>query len=137
MVNWCNRCDVSKKEEVEELYKKVKAEVGDVTILVNNAGIMYVKSIIDYSEEDILKMYKVNVFAHFWVIFWFLFNNIFKKIDCRHRSWSLKVPFNIFLVLAYTIISTRYAKKWQGPHCRACIRCRNDRRGLFNWILWH
>lgn len=62
------RCDVSKKENVDELYKKVKSEIGDVTILVNNAGIMPTKLWKDHTPEIIRKIFDVNVLAHFWVI---------------------------------------------------------------------
>lgn len=50
-----------------ELYKKVKSTVGDITILVNNAGIMPTKLWSDHTASDITKIFDVNVFAHFWV----------------------------------------------------------------------
>lgn len=33
-------CDVSNREEVEEMQRAIKSEVGDVSILVNNAGVL-------------------------------------------------------------------------------------------------
>lgn len=49
--------------------EKVREEVGDVTILVNNAGILPCRPLKDHSPELIEKIFSVNVFAHFWVSF--------------------------------------------------------------------
>lgn len=61
------RCDVSNNDSVQEVAKKVEKEVGDVSIIVNNAGIMPTRVIDDYSVEEIERIFKINVFAHFWV----------------------------------------------------------------------
>lgn len=60
-------CDVSSRQTILEVAEKVKSEVGNVTILVNNAGIMPCHSLQDHSEQEIRKMFDINVFAHFWV----------------------------------------------------------------------
>lgn len=65
------RCDVSSNENVQEVAKKVEKEVGDVSIIVNNAGIMPTRVIADYSVEEIERIFKINVFAHFWVMYFF------------------------------------------------------------------
>jgi len=44
----------------------VKKEVGDVTILINNAGIVFVKSFINQSLDEIKQVIDVNVTAHYW-----------------------------------------------------------------------
>lgn len=49
------------------LAAKVSAEVGDVTVLVNNAGIMPTHSLLKHSPEEIRKIFDINVMAHFWV----------------------------------------------------------------------
>lgn len=66
----CNtcRCDISKREKVFELADKIKAEVGSVSILVNNAGIMPCKPLIAHEEAEIRKMYDINVLAHLWTM---------------------------------------------------------------------
>lgn len=61
------RCDVSKREDVVELASKVVKEVGDVSVLVNNAGIMPCHPFTMSSSDEIKKIFDINVFAHFWV----------------------------------------------------------------------
>ncbi|XP_007658955.1 estradiol 17-beta-dehydrogenase 11-like isoform X5 [Ornithorhynchus anatinus] len=45
---------------------KVKAEVGDVSILVNNAGVVYTSDLFATQDPQIQKTFEVNVLAHFW-----------------------------------------------------------------------
>lgn len=66
------KCDVSKREEVIKVAQKVKEEVGDVTILINNAGIMPCHKLGDYSQEEIERIFNVNILAHFWTLQAFL-----------------------------------------------------------------
>ncbi|TGZ55688.1 Short-chain dehydrogenase/reductase family 16C member 6 [Temnothorax longispinosus] len=54
------------REEVFRVAEKVKKEVGDVTILVNNAGIAFVKSFLNHSLDEIRRVIDVNVTAHYW-----------------------------------------------------------------------
>jgi len=50
-----------------ETGSKVLTDVGDVTILINNAGIMPQCLMLSHSEQIIRKMYEINVFAHHWM----------------------------------------------------------------------
>ncbi|XP_015905269.1 short-chain dehydrogenase/reductase family 16C member 6 isoform X3 [Parasteatoda tepidariorum] len=59
-------CDVSKPQNVYEAAAKVKREVGKVTILVNNAGIVTGKRFLDCPDHMIIKTFEVNAMAHFW-----------------------------------------------------------------------
>lgn len=61
------RCDVSNREEVFKVAARVKADVGDVTILLNNAGIMPSRPFLETTTEEIRKIFDINVLAHFWV----------------------------------------------------------------------
>ncbi|KAK7789584.1 hypothetical protein R5R35_009951 [Gryllus longicercus] len=65
-------CDVSSREEVLRVAEQVKKEVGDVTILVNNAGIMPCKPLANHNPNEITRMFDINVFAHFWMLEAFL-----------------------------------------------------------------
>ncbi|MEJ1276749.1 hypothetical protein NN561_007660 [Cricetulus griseus] len=46
---------------------KVKKEVGDVEIVVNNAGAIYPADLLSTKDEEITKTFEVNILGHFWV----------------------------------------------------------------------
>lgn len=48
-------------------FMQVKREAGDVSILVNNAGIVTGKKFMDAPDSLIEKTIEVNTMAHFWV----------------------------------------------------------------------
>lgn len=58
--------DCSKREDIYSTARKVKAEIGDVSILVNNAGVVYTSDLFATQEPQIEKTFEVNVLAHFW-----------------------------------------------------------------------
>ncbi|GAB1866596.1 NADP-retinol dehydrogenase [Camponotus japonicus] len=66
------QCDVSEREQVLSVAEKVKKEVGDVTILVNNAGIMPCHAFLDHTTDEIKRIFDINVLAHFWMLQAFL-----------------------------------------------------------------
>lgn len=49
------------------LFQQVKKEVGDVTIVVNNAGAIYPADLLSTKDEEITKTFEVNILGHFWV----------------------------------------------------------------------
>lgn len=53
-------CDVSKKKDVENSVQKI-TEKGGIDILINNAGIAHIGNIENTSEEDLDRVYEVNV----------------------------------------------------------------------------
>ncbi|XP_048115606.1 short chain dehydrogenase/reductase family 16C, member 5a isoform X1 [Alosa alosa] len=59
-------CDCSDKSEVYRVAKQVKREVGDVRILINNAGIVTGKKFMDAPDSLIEKTLEVNTMSHFW-----------------------------------------------------------------------
>jgi len=61
------KCDVSDKEQVVEMCKKVKSDIGPVTVLINNAGITSGKSLIDLSYQEIEKIIQVNLMSSFYL----------------------------------------------------------------------
>lgn len=64
---YSDRVDVSNRQEVLDTAALVKEQVGNVTVLVNNAGIMPCRPLFLQSHETIEKIFNVNVLAHFWV----------------------------------------------------------------------
>ncbi|XP_001951338.1 estradiol 17-beta-dehydrogenase 11 [Acyrthosiphon pisum] len=66
------KVDVSNRQEVLDAAALVKQEVGSVSVLVNNAGIMPCRPLFSQSHEVIEKIFNVNVLAHFWALEAFL-----------------------------------------------------------------
>ena len=64
---WWYVCDVTEMAKVNETAQRVREEVGDVTMLVNNAGIVTGKYFQDLNEEDFRRTLNVNSLAHVWV----------------------------------------------------------------------
>lgn len=60
-------CNISKRENVKELQRQIVDKTSSpVDILINNAGIVSGKSLLDLSEQEIRRTMDVNVLAHFW-----------------------------------------------------------------------
>jgi 3-oxoacyl-[acyl-carrier protein] reductase len=55
------KCDVSKTDEVDYLVKSTVEKFRSIDVLVNNAGIVYVKKLIDTSEEEWDKTIDINL----------------------------------------------------------------------------
>ena len=55
-----------------EVANKIKAELGDPTILVNNAGIGRTFSILDVPNEYLEKIFHINLISHWYTVKEFL-----------------------------------------------------------------
>ncbi|KAF9238743.1 retinal short-chain dehydrogenase reductase [Melanogaster broomeanus] len=75
------KCDVSNWEEVQAVSKRVieggeyfllSCCIGHPTMLVNNAGVVQGKLILDLQPHDIQQTFGVNTLAHFWTLKAFL-----------------------------------------------------------------
>ncbi len=60
-------CNLRDKHDIERTASKVIKDVGNPTMLVNNAGIVAGKFLMDMSDNDIEATYDVNILSHFWV----------------------------------------------------------------------
>ena len=60
------KCDVTKKEEVEEMVKKAVEKFGKVDILVNNAGICQFKPFLELTEEEWDRTLDINLKGYFF-----------------------------------------------------------------------
>jgi len=59
-------CDLSQREKIYQMARNVQKQVGDVDILINNAGIVTGKSFLESPDNMIEKTFQVNTIAHFW-----------------------------------------------------------------------
>lgn len=56
------RCDVSRERDVENLFARVKKDYGDITAVIQNAGVATVqKPFVDVTDEEIDKLLAVNL----------------------------------------------------------------------------
>lgn len=63
-------CDVSKRESVYSTAEKVRKEVGNIDLLINNAGVVSGRHLLECPDELIERTMMVNCHAHFWVSIW-------------------------------------------------------------------
>jgi len=64
--------DVSDREAVRNAAMVTRSQMGEVTLLFNNAGIMPCKPVLNYSEKEIEKIFAVNVYSQYWTVMEFL-----------------------------------------------------------------
>jgi len=57
--------DVSRLSEVEALIEASVKSLGPLNVMIANAGIAQVKALLDLSEDDVRRMFEVNVFGVF------------------------------------------------------------------------
>lgn len=60
-------CDLTNRDEVYKTADLVKRTVGNVYILINNAGIVFGKTLLDLPDSEIDTTFQVNILAHYWV----------------------------------------------------------------------
>lgn len=61
-------CDVTDRQSVYKTVREINNDLGFVSILVNNAGVLYGKSLLELTDDDILNTLNVNTLSHFWTI---------------------------------------------------------------------
>ena len=71
--------DITSRHKIFTAAQEVKQEVGTVKILINNAGIVSGTSLLDTTDEKIIRTFDVNVLAHFWTIKAFMPDMILNK----------------------------------------------------------
>jgi len=54
-------CDVARKDSVAEAFRRIDDTIGSPQILVNNAGIAHVGNVQNTEEEDLDRLYAVNI----------------------------------------------------------------------------
>ncbi|CAG4956710.1 unnamed protein product [Parnassius apollo] len=64
--------DLASREDVYRVAKTVHEEVGTVSLLINNAGVVSGQYLLDTPDHLIKRTFDVNVLAHFWTVKAFL-----------------------------------------------------------------
>jgi all-trans-retinol dehydrogenase (NAD+) len=77
------KCDISSYEAMNSLRTQIKADLGDVTMVVNIAGINNKSLILDLDERRVDKMINVNLKSREWDLSSFLASrsDSFRHID--------------------------------------------------------
>lgn len=66
------RCDITNPEAVAELGERVRAEHGNPSILINNAGIAFTHTILNAKPASLQKIFNVNIISHYYMLQQFL-----------------------------------------------------------------
>nr|CAI5839036.1 unnamed protein product [Callosobruchus analis] len=66
------KCDIADTKAVYSVAKQTQKEVGDITILINNAGVVSGQWLLDTPDHLIKRTFDVNIIAHFWTVKAFL-----------------------------------------------------------------
>ena len=59
------QCDVGDYERVERVWKRIVKDMGDPTILINNAAVANVESVLEQSGEEVERTFRVNTLSQF------------------------------------------------------------------------
>ncbi|KAB7508040.1 (-)-isopiperitenol/(-)-carveol dehydrogenase, mitochondrial [Armadillidium nasatum] len=57
------KCDLTKEEDIRNLFDKIKKEFGGVDICINNAGLSNGKKLLDSTVEEMKELTNVNIIA--------------------------------------------------------------------------
>ncbi|KAJ4297202.1 hypothetical protein N0V88_004120 [Collariella sp. IMI 366227] len=60
------KCDITSPKTLSLIAREIRLTVGEPTILINNAGVVQGRSLLDASERDVRFTFDVNTFAHYW-----------------------------------------------------------------------
>jgi all-trans-retinol dehydrogenase (NAD+) len=65
-------CDVSDRDAVYTQARALTTELGPLDILINNAGVVSGKTLLETPDEKIIRTINVNILSHFWTVKAFL-----------------------------------------------------------------
>ena len=75
-------CCFSSPEEVKKVASTVRSEVGEVDVLINNAGIVNGKRLLELTNGAISKTIGVNLLAQMWV------SAVCSQLDLENTPWG-------------------------------------------------
>ncbi|KAI9755992.1 MAG: hypothetical protein M4579_004037 [Chaenotheca gracillima] len=93
------RCDVGDRAQVEKAASEIEEDLGTPTILINNAGVVNGKPLLELSAEQIERNFRVNLLSHFHTLQTFLpgmirqnrgtivtVSSVLGRLGCRNLS---------------------------------------------------
>ncbi len=61
------KCDLRSPTSVNEVADKIRSQVGNPTVLINNAGVARGKTILESEPADVRFTFDVNTLSHYWI----------------------------------------------------------------------
>lgn len=61
------KCDITSPSMIATVASRIRSEVGNPTVLINNAGVARGKSILDSTERDVRFTFDVNAISHYFM----------------------------------------------------------------------
>lgn len=61
------KCDITSPSTISSVASEIRKDVGAPTVLINNAGVVRGKNILDASEKEVRFTFDVNTLAHYWM----------------------------------------------------------------------
>ncbi|RSH84506.1 uncharacterized protein EHS24_006028 [Apiotrichum porosum] len=115
-------CDVSDRKAVAKAGAEIREKIGTPTMLVNNAGVVNGKLLLDLTEEDIMTTFKVNSIAPFWMVQEFLPDLL------RERKGHIVNVSSVLGLIAVAQMTDYCASKAATVAMHACLRNELDYR---------
>ncbi|XP_055610116.1 17-beta-hydroxysteroid dehydrogenase 13-like [Uranotaenia lowii] len=103
------KVDISQYESVQELKQQIESTLGDVDIVVNNAGVMPLFSVREGTADQIRKTMDINLLAHFWTTRAFLDGMISRRRGHIVGIASATSFFPVGRICAY--VSSKYGAR--------------------------
>jgi NAD(P)-dependent dehydrogenase (short-subunit alcohol dehydrogenase family) len=66
------KCDITSTETLSKVAAQIRADVGEPTVVINNAGVARGKTVLNSTEKDVRFTFEVNTLAHYWMAHEFL-----------------------------------------------------------------
>ncbi len=60
-------CDLADRKVISATAARISNECGAIDVLINNAGVVYGKTLLEISDDEILRTFDVNTLALFWM----------------------------------------------------------------------
>ncbi|XP_056407916.1 17-beta-hydroxysteroid dehydrogenase 13-like isoform X2 [Hyla sarda] len=98
--------DCSKRSEIYAAAEKVKTTIGDVDILINNAGVVFGVEFLQLQDHQIEKTFEVNILAHFWTTKSFL--PAMMKKNCGHIATVASVCGHVGLTYLVDYCASKF-----------------------------
>lgn len=94
------KADVSKSEDVNNLFEKTIEHFGKIDIVVNNAGIMVTKLLKDFSEEEFDQQFSINVKSVFLMM-----KKASEKLEQNGRIINISSSTSRLMMPSYSVYS--------------------------------